>query len=272
MTSTLTDQVPAATTAAGQEHWAETGGRRAEAIRTWFQPLVAGLAVAIMLTWVAVGQFDEIEVQTVNFATIGRLALQHVELSLMITLLVVVIAVPLGTALTRRWGKPAAPLFLAIANIGQAAPSIGVLVLFYLAVYESGWSSFWIAVLPIAFYALLPVLRNTILGIESVDSTLVEAGRGIGMSRGTVLRRLELPLALPFVLAGLRTSLVLAVGSATLATFVGGGGLGVLIDTGYKLSRTPVLVIGAVLAMALALLIDWLGGLAERWIGPKGLR
>jgi osmoprotectant transport system permease protein len=246
--------------------------RRAEAIRLWFQPVVAGALVAAMLIWVGVGSFDEIEVQTANFPSIGRLALEHIELSLMITVIVVLVAVPLGTALTRRWGKPAAPLFLAIANIGQAAPSIGVLVLFYLAVYQSGWSSFWISVLPIALYALLPVLRNTILGIQSVDAALLEAGRGIGMSRPLVLARLELPLAVPFILAGLRTSLVLAVGSATLATFVGGGGFGEMIDTGYKLSRTPVLVIGAVLAMALALLIDWLGGLAERWIGPKGLR
>jgi len=228
--------------------------------------------VAAMLIWVGVGNFDEIEAQTANFPSIGRLALEHIELSLMITVIVLLVAVPLGTALTRRWGKPAAPLFLAIANIGQAAPSIGVLVLFYLAVYQAGWSSFWISVLPIALYALLPVLRNTILGIQSVDAALLEAGRGIGMSRPLVLARLELPLAVPFILAGLRTSLVLAVGSATLATFVGGGGFGEMIDTGYKLSRTPVLVIGAVLAMALALLIDWLGGLAERWIGPKGLR
>jgi osmoprotectant transport system permease protein len=251
---------------------ADSAARRAEAIRLWFQPVVAALLVAAMLTWVAVGNFDEIEVQTANFPAIGRLTLEHIELSLMITVIVLLVAVPLGTALTRRWGKPVAPLFLAIANIGQAAPSIGVLVLFYLAVYESGWSGFWISVLPIAFYALLPVLRNTILGIESVEPALIEAGRGIGMSRPVVLARLELPLAMPFILAGLRTSLVLAVGSATLATFVGGGGLGEMIDTGYKLSRTPVLVIGAVLAMALALLIDWLGGLAERWIGPKGLR
>ncbi|MGH3436541.1 MAG: ABC transporter permease [Sciscionella sp.] len=250
----------------------ESGGKRAEQIRIWFQPIVVVILVAAMLLWVAFGKFDEIEVVTINFPSIGRLTLEHIQLSLMVVVIVVALAVPLGIALTRRWGKPAAPLFLAIANIGQAAPSIGVLVLFYLWVYEAGWSSFWIAVLPIAFYSLLPVLRNTILGIQSVDPSFIEAGTGIGMSKPKVLWRIEMPLAVPFILAGLRTSLVLAVGTVTLATFVGGGALGEMINTGYKLSRTPVLVIGAVLAMALALLIDWLGGLAERWIGPKGLR
>jgi osmoprotectant transport system permease protein len=92
------------------------------------------------------------------------------------------------------------------------------------------------------------------------------------MSPSSVLRRIELPLAVPLILAGLRTSLVLAVGTATLAFFVAGGGLGVLIDTGDKLARYSVLIVGAVLAMALALLVDWLGGLAEEFLGPRGLR
>lgn len=280
MSTTVEDQVHDAAGAAegasarpaGPDAAVDPARRRGELIRSWFEPVVAVLLVAAMLVWVAVGDFDETEVATVNFGSIGQRTLEHIELSLMITLIVVLIAVPLGTALTRSWGRPVAPLFLGIANIGQAAPSVGVLVLFYLLVYQSNWDSFWVAVLPISLYALLPVLSNTILGIQSVDPALIEAGRGLGLSSGGVLARVELPLAVPFILAGLRTSLVLAVGSATLATFIGGGGLGQMIDTGYKLSRTPVLVIGAVLAMALALLIDWLGGLAERWIGPKGLR
>lgn len=272
MSTDLAEVSSTSTTAAPVGLSMDAGNRRGEAIRVFFQPIVVLILVAAMLLWVAFGNFDEIELVTLNFPSIGRLTLQHIELSLMIIVIVVVVAVPLGIGLTRRWGKPMAPVFLAIANIGQAAPSIGVLVLFYLWVFESGWSSFWIAALPISFYSLLPVLRNTILGIQSVDPTLIEAGTGIGMSRSKVLWRIEIPLAIPFILAGLRTSLVLAVGTVTLATFVGGGALGEMIDTGYKLSRTPVLVVGAVLAMALALLIDWLGGLAERWIGPKGLR
>ncbi len=120
--------------------------------------------------------------------------------------------------------------------------------------------------------SLLPVLRNTMVGIQQVDPSLVDAGRGIGMSGFTVLRRVELPLAVPLILAGLRTSLVLAVGTATLALFVNGGGLGFVIDSGYKVARTTVLLTGAALAVGLALVVDWLGALAERYLGPKGLR
>jgi osmoprotectant transport system permease protein len=266
MTTTADDtrQVGAAT-----RFSSDSGSKRAERLRTLLQPVVVVLVVVGVLVWVFTGNLDDVEKRNINAPTVLQLTWQHVQLTFMVIVIVVAVAVPLGIVLTRSWARFAAPLFLAIANIGQAAPSVGVLVLFFLF---TGWTGFWVAVLPIAFYSLLPVLRNTMLGIRSVDPTLVEAGRGIGMSGSKVLWRIEFPLAVPYVLAGLRTSLVLAVGTATLATFVGGGGLGDLITTGYKLSRFPVLVVGAVLAVALALLVDWLGGLAEQWLGPKGLR
>ncbi|HVV20260.1 MAG TPA: ABC transporter permease [Pseudonocardiaceae bacterium] len=246
-----------------------SGSRRAETLRIIIQPVAVVLIVLGVLVWAAAGHLDDIEQRNINAPTILRLTWQHIEITAMVTLLVLAVAVPLGVLVTRTWARAAAPVFLAIANIGQAAPPVGVLVLFFLV---SSWTGFWVAVLPIAFYSLLPVLRNTMVGLRAVDPTMVEAGRGIGMSAMAVLWRIEFPLAVPYVLAGLRTALVLAVGTATLATLVGGGGLGDLVTTGYKLSRFPVLVVGAVLAGALALLVDWLGGLAERWLGPKGLR
>lgn len=184
--------------------------------------------------------------------------------------IVVVIAVPLGGILLTRPGfTKLAPIFLGIANIGQAAPAIGLLVLLFLA--TGGTTGFWIGgVLPIAFYSLLPVLRNTILGLQEVDPAVIDAGRGQGMTAGLVLRKVEFPLAVPYILAGLRTSLVLAVGTATLSFLVSAGGLGILIDTGYKLRDNVTLVVGAVLAVALALLVDWCGALAEEFLGPKG--
>lgn len=246
----------------------ESGSRRPERFRLLAQPIAVVVLVGAVLTWAFSRTNDAIEAESINASVLLTKAWEHLVITGVVTAIVVVLAVPLGMMLTRRWARPLAPLFIGIANIGQAAPALGVLVLFFL---WSEWEGLWAAALPIAFYSLLPVLRNTIVGIDSVDPALVDAGRGIGMSSPGVLLRVELPLAVPMILAGLRTALVLAVGTATLAFFVNGGGLGELIDTGYKLNRVPVLVVGAVLAVGLALLIDWLGALLEEYLGPKGL-
>ncbi|WP_156758390.1 ABC transporter permease [Actinokineospora pegani] len=233
------------------------------------QPIAVVVIVGAVLVWAFSGELDSIEKANINAAKLLRDTWDHLVISFVVTAMVVVIAVPLGVIVTRTWARWAAPVVLGVATVGQAAPAIGVLVLFFL---WTEWEGLWAAAIPIAVYSLLPVLRNTVVGIQSVEPALVEAGRGTGMSGSAVLRRIELPLAVPLILAGLRTSLVLAVGTATLGAFVNGGGLGLLIDTGYKLNRPTVLITGAVLAVGLALLVDWLGALAERWLGPKGLR
>jgi osmoprotectant transport system permease protein len=236
--------------------------------RLLVQPIVVAMLVAGVLLWAFTRDLDAIERQSINGPVLLDAVWDHLVISFVVTGLVLVIAVPLGIVLTRRWARPVAPLFLGVATIGQASPAIGILVLFFLL---TGWEGLWAAALPITFYTLLPVLRNTMVGLQQVDPTLVDAGRGIGMSAGGVLRRIELPLAVPLILAGLRTALVHAVGVATMAVFVNGGGLGLLIDTGYKLSRSTVLITGAVLAVGLALLVDWLGAVAEAYVGPRGL-
>lgn len=246
-----------------------SGSRRAEVIRLLLQPVAAVLLVLAALIATFTSSLDAIEVVTLNPATLAKATWEHVLITVAVTVLVVLVAIPLGIVLTRRWARPLVPVFLGIATIGQAAPAIGVVVLYFLWTEQEG---VWAAAIPLAFVSLLPVLRNTMVGIQQVDPALVDAGRGIGMSSFAVLRRVELPLAVPLILAGLRTSLVLAVGTATLALFVNGGGLGFVIDTGYKVARTSVLLTGAALATGLALLVDWLGALAERYLGPKGLR
>ncbi|MFD7659679.1 ABC transporter permease [Actinosynnema sp. NPDC059797] len=243
--------------------------RRAERLRLLIQPIAVVVLVGGVLAWAFGQDLDSIERQSINLPALASATRDHLVISFAVTALVLVVAVPLGVLLTRRWARRAAPVFLGIATIGQASPAVGILVLFFLV---SGLDGLWAAVLPIAFYTLLPVLRNTVVGLQGVDPALVDAGRGIGMSAATVLRRIELPLAVPLILAGLRTALVHAVGVATLAVFVNGGGLGLLIDTGYKLARVTVLITGAVLAVGLALLVDWLGAVAETYLGPKGLR
>ncbi len=246
-----------------------SGSRRAELLRLFLQPIAAVVLVAAVLIWAFSQDLDAIEVVSLNSETLLDATWEHLLITLAVTVLVVVVAIPLGVVLTRRWARRIAPIFVGIATIGQAAPAIGVVVLYFLWTEQEG---LWAAAIPLAFVSLLPVLRNTMVGIQQIDPALVDAGRGIGMSAVTVLRRVELPLAVPLILAGLRTSLVLAVGTATLALFVNGGGLGFVIDSGYKVARTTVLLTGATLAVGLALLVDWLGALAERYLGPKGLR
>jgi osmoprotectant transport system permease protein len=247
----------------------ESGSRRAELLRLFLQPIAAVVLVGGVLLWAFSQDLDAIEVVSLNANTLLNSTWEHVLITAAVTVLVVVVAIPLGIVLTRRWARKIAPIFIGIATIGQAAPAIGVVVLYFLWTEQEG---LWAAAIPLAFVSLLPVLRNTMVGIQQIDPALVDAGRGIGMSSLTVLRRVELPLAVPLILAGLRTSLVLAVGTATLALFVNGGGLGFIIDSGYKVARTTVLLTGAALAVGLALLVDWLGALAERYLGPKGLR
>ncbi|OZF00199.1 ABC transporter permease [Rhodococcus sp. 15-1154-1] len=243
--------------------------KRAERIRLLVQPALVVVLVAGVLIWAFSRDLTATQQGSISVSNILTLTWQHILITAAVVVIVVALAVPLGTVLTRPGYTKLAPFFVGIANIGAAAPAIGLLVLFYLATRQTG---FWIGVLPIAFYSLLPVLRNTILGYQEVDRTLIDAGRGQGMSPITVLRRIEFPLAVPYILAGLRTSLVLAVGTATLCFLVSAGGLGILIDTGYKLRDNVTLVVGAVLAVSLALFIDWLGALAEQFLGPRGLR
>ncbi|WP_024800014.1 ABC transporter permease [Nocardia sp. BMG51109] len=243
--------------------------RRAESIRLLAQPVLA-LALAVGVLWWGFDRdLTATQQASMNADNIRTATREHVVITLTVIAIVVVIAVPLGTLLTRGRYRRLAPLFVGIANIGSAAPTIGLIALTYLWTQETG---FWVGVGPIALYSLLPVLRNTILGFQQVDPMLIDAGRGQGMSGPTVLRRIEFPLAVPYILAGLRTSLVLAVGTATLSFLVSAGGLGILIDTGYKLRDNVTLWVGALLAVALALLVDWLGALAERFLGPRGLR
>ena len=225
------------------------------------------LAVLALVIWLLTADLSAIELTTLAPAALWGYTVEHIQLTLLAAVIVLVIAIPLGIALTRKPLRFLTAPVLAIANVGQAAPAIGVVVLL---AFWVGFG-FWAATLSLVLYAVLPVLRNTMVGLQQVDARLVEAGRGMGMSSAAVLFRVELPLAVPVMLSGVRTALVLLVGTAALATFVNGGGLGILIVTGVNLSLTPVLVTGALLVALLALLIDWLGRVVEHVARPKGL-
>ncbi|MFJ7288722.1 ABC transporter permease [Curtobacterium sp. AB451] len=233
-----------------------------------FQPIAILVVLAAFAVWLATADLTATERGTLNPSTILDLTGQHLVLTLEATVLVLVIGIPLGVVLTRGPLRRISPGVIAVANFGQAAPAVGLIVLLAAWLGLNSWS----AVVALVLYAILPVLRNTMIGVQSVDARLVEAGRGMGMSAFSVLMKVELPLAVPVMLSGIRTALVLLVGTASLATFVGAGGLGLLITTGVTLFLPKVLVSGALLVALLALSIDWLGRVVETVARPKGLR
>ncbi|GAB3518509.1 ABC transporter permease [Arthrobacter monumenti] len=231
------------------------------------QPLAILVVLAAVLIYLRTADLTATERTTLAPQALWGFTLEHLALTFLSAAIVLVIAVPLGILLTRGPLRFLTGPFMTLANIGQAAPAIGLIVLL----------AFWVgfgftaAIISLVVYASLPVLRNTMVGIEQVDSRLVEAGRGMGMSSTAVLFRIELPLAVPIMLAGIRTALVLLVGTAALATFINGGGLGILITTGVNLNLNTVLVAGSILVALLALLIDWVGRVVEQLARPKGL-
>ncbi|WNV75907.1 ABC transporter permease [Geodermatophilus sp. DSM 44513] len=231
------------------------------------QPLLVLAGLLAFVVWRVNATLTETEARQLGWAALWRSTQEHLLLTVTAAAIVLVIAVPLGIALTRPPLRRLSPLVIGVANTGQAAPAIGLFVLL------ATWLGFGFGttVVALVLYAALPVLRNTMVGLQGVDARLVEAGRGMGMSAAAVLFRVELPLAVPVVLSGVRTALVLLVGTATLATFINGGGLGVLINTGITLSLDSLLVSGAVLVALLALAVDWLGRVVEHVARPKGL-
>lgn len=232
------------------------------------QPLIAILVIVGVLLYVTTAELDAVASRQITLVLLAQRFGEHLYITAISTVLVLIIALPLGIIVTRRRTRVLAPIFVGIANIGQAAPSVGLLVLIVLLTGRASVSG---AIAGLTAYAVLPVLRNTITGLQGIDPRLIEAGRGMGMSALSVMFRIELPLAVPVILTGIRTALVLLVGTATLAAFVNGGGLGLLIVTGLKLNRTPVLVVGGLLVAALALLIDWMGQVIQQIARPKGV-
>ena len=193
------------------------------------QPTLVLLAIGAVLVWITRADLTETERVTLTIPYLWDLTVQHLKLTVVAAAVVLVIAIPLGIVLTRKPLRWLANPVMMLANLGQAAPAIGLVVLF----------AFWLgfgfdaAVVALILYAFLPVLKNTMVGLDSVDPALIEAGRGMGMSALSVLFRIELPLAVPIMLAGIRTALVL-------------------------------------LVALLALLVDWVARVCEHTLRPKG--
>jgi osmoprotectant transport system permease protein len=240
---------------------------RIVSLRDLITPAVVAAALLALYAYVSGKDLDAIESNILNVASVRGALIEHIYLSVTIALLVLVIAVPLGVVVTRPRTRRLAPLIVGVANIGQAAPSLGLLAL--VGIYFIG---FWAVVLILTAYSALSVLRNTIVGLQHVDRGVLDAARGMGMSPVAILFKVELPLAVPIIGAGARTALVLAVGTVPLGYALNAGGLGSLLFGAIKLNRPLVTGTIAVLIAVLALLMDWAAGIAQRVVTPKGIR
>src|SRR5438874_6159277 len=189
-----------------------------------------------------------------NRGEIAQLTLEHLWIVGISTLLAVLVGVPLGIVITR---KPALhnPVIVT-ANIIQTIPSLALFG-FLLPAPWIGTRADRLAILALTLYALLPMIRNTYVGIQGVDRAVVEAGRGMGMTDRQLLFQVELPLAIGVIIAGVRVATVMSVGLATIAAAIGAGGLGEYIFRGLAMVNNTVILAGAIPAAMLALLADF---------------
>lgn len=195
-----------------------------------------------------------------------KLFIEHMEMTSTAVLVSLIIGVVIGIEITKN--KTAASIVIGVANLMQSIPSIGLLA-FMVPLVGIGQKP---AIIMIVIYALLPIIKNTYTGITGIDPKLLEAARGIGLSKWRRLLQVKLPLALPFIMAGIRISAVTAVGTVTIAAFAGAGGLGWMINLGLNANDSNLVLLGAIPACLLALLLDLLLGKVEKSITPEGLK
>lgn len=192
--------------------------------------------------------------------------LTHMELVFFSMLLAILIGVPLGILITR--APKLAGSVLGGAGILQTIPSLALLG-FMIPVFGIGLKT---AIAALFLYSLLPIIRNTYAGIQDVDTSTTEAAKGMGMTSRQILFKVELPLALSVIMAGIKTATVINVGTATLAAFIGAGGLGEFIFLGITRGNDALVLLGAIPAAMLALALELLLGLLEMKSTPRGLK
>lgn len=222
--------------------------------------------VLIFFAWaLSSGYFSVIFEQTDEFL---RLLRRHIMLVVVSSLLAIGVAIPTGIFVTRQAFRKLEWPILNFANLGQTIPSIAILalVMTYLGI---GFNS---AVFALFVFSILPVLRNTVAGINTVDPALLDAAKGMGFTKRQILLKVEMPNAAYPIMAGIRTAMVMNVGTAALAYLVGGGGLGDFIFTGIMLQDHSFLISGAVPVTLLAISLDFLLRLIEKIVVSKGLQ
>ena len=226
--------------------------------------LLLGLTVWITnLEWIKEGVYKPF-----TWGAILNCTRAHLEMVVIAELIAIAIGVPLGILVTRPAFRKLTTPVIGGANVGQSIPSLAVIAIMA-PILGFGLQS---AIVALVIYGLLPVLRNSYTGINNIDPAIVEAARGMGMTRGQIARKIELPLSLPVIMTGIRVSTVITVGTAELAVLVGGAGLGRITLTGVFTMQPLTILQGAAPTAALAIILGFILERIERWMTSRGIK
>lgn len=206
-----------------------------------------------------------------NWSVILGLAGEHISIVAVAVGLAILTGVPIGIAITQN--RPVADAVLYAASIIVTIPSIALFGLMIPVLSTIGHGIGWLpAVIAILLYSQLPIIRNTYTAITNVDPALREAAKGMGMTPAQRLWRVEIPIAVPVIMAGVRTAVVMNIGVAAIAAYIGAGGLGVLISRGISQTDSRQLVAGAIAVSVLAIVADWVLLRIQKRLTPVGLK
>jgi osmoprotectant transport system permease protein len=233
-------------------------------------PIAATILIVIWLYQV----YGALEYTMKNLPEFFRLTYEHFFLVIVSMAAAVSIGVCLGTIMTRKGFERFGSAIMAIVNVWQSIPSLGVIALAYGFLPLFGLSGIGVipALIALFFHAVAPIVRNTYAGIQGVSTDVIEAATGMGMTQNQILFRIEIPNALPVIMGGIRTSTAIIVGSAPLAFLIGGGGLGFWIFTGISLMDMGIMMAGAVPVALIAMFFDALLGRLEKVIVSAGIQ
>ncbi|MCD2137278.1 ABC transporter permease [Salinicoccus halitifaciens] len=192
--------------------------------------------------------------------------LEHFYISIFALVIGIVIAVPLGILIAKN--KRLAGIILTTAGVLQTIPTLALLALM-IPLFGIGKTP---AIIALAAYILLPMLNNTIIGVQSISGEVKEAAKSMGMTNMQLMRSVDFPLALPYIMSGVRLSSVYVISWATLASYIGAGGLGDYVFQGLNLYEPMMIIVAAVLVTSIALITDVVLSFVEKWSVPKGLK
>jgi len=235
-----------------------------------FVPAIVAIAVVLWLY----KYYGALEYTVKNLTEFFRLIYEHLILVIISMSAAIAVGVTLGVIMTRKGLEGISPVIMAVVNVWQSVPSLGVIALAYGILPLLGMSGIGVvpALIALFMHAVAPIVRNTYAGVESVSKDVIESATGMGMTKKQILFDIEIPNAMPVIMGGIRTSTAIIVGTAPLAFLIGGGGLGFWIFTGIALVDMGIILAGSVPVALIAMLFDYFLALLEKVVVSKGIQ